>query len=68
MFSLNSTYRIRDRLGNTFVMEYRRGERPGWHIVSGWLGVVIGSRATPVNISLIQTCVDDGDFVKEVVL
>lgn len=68
MFSLNSTYRIRDRLGNSFVMEYRSGECSGWYIVSGWIGVVIGSRSTPVNVALIQTCVEDGDFVKEVVL
>lgn len=66
MFHPNSAYRLRDRLGNAFVIEYRHSrEAPGWYIRSGWLGVITGSKTEPLNMQLLVTCVEDGDLIKE---
>lgn len=69
MFHPNCAYRLRDRLGNAFVIEYRHSrESSGWFIRAGWLGVVAGTKSTPVDIGLIKTCIEDGDLTKERVM
>lgn len=62
IFHPNARYKITDRNGNAVVIEFRRGERSGWYIDTGWLGVIAGTRPTPVDIRLARTCVEDGDL------